>query len=369
LKKKFKVAIIANILPKYREGFYKKILKNKDLEINIFCQKNLPVPIETAHKRFKKNVQLLKYLSFRNESFVLTYIPIFTLLKNYDIFMVEGNPRYVSHFLFATLLLFLKKKVILWTMVHSSRNNKFRQFLRLQWSKLFKYLFVYTDYEKKLLRSNGFHKQIIYPMNNGLDLEIIDNVKKKTLRFKPKKKLVFLSCARLLQKNRFDIAIKAFSELKKKYDFKYILIGDGDQSVFLKSLVKHYQLENFVIFTGKIYDEKKLATYFLNSDCMIHPASVGLSLIHAFSYGLPVITHSNRTFHNPEFAAFKNNHTGFLFKMNDYKSLLKKIEKFICNNNLRKKFKINCYNITKYKYNSYYMAQNFINLINQIKKI
>jgi hypothetical protein len=74
-------------------------------------------------------------------------------------------------------------------------------------------------------------------------------------------------------------------------------------------------------------------------------------------------------FHNPEFAAFKNNHTGFLFKMNDYKSLLKKIEKFFCNNNLRKKFKLNCYNIARYKYNSYYMAQNFINLINQIKKI
>lgn len=369
MKKTFKVAIIVNILPKYREGFYKQILKNKDLEINIFCQKNLPVPIETVHKRFKTNVKLLKYFSFGNESLVLTYIPIFTLLKNYDIFMVEGNPRYISHFLFATLLLFLKKKVILWTMVHSSRNNKLRQFFRLQWSKLFKYLFVYTDYEKKLLRSNGFHKQIIYPMNNGLDLEAIDNVKKKIISFKPKKKLVFLSCARLLQKNRFDIAIKAFSELKKKYDFKYILIGDGDQSVFLKSLVKHYQLENFVIFKGKIYDEKKLATYFLNSDCMIHPASIGLSLIHAFSYGLPVITHSNRMFHNPEFAAFKNNHTGFLFKMNDYKSLLKNIEKFFCNNNLRNKFKLNCYNIAKYKYNSYYMAQNFTNLINQIKKI
>jgi len=363
-----KIAIICNIIPKYREGFYKKILKNKNYKVTIFCQKDLPLPIETAHNKFRKYVKLLKYVSLGNEKFVITYLPIFHLLKNYDIFMVEGNPRYISHFLFANLLLLLKKKVILWTMAHSAANNQFREFIRLSWSKLFNYLYVYNEFEKKFLKKKGFVNNIIYPMNNGLDLEVIDKIKKRGLYSKSKKNsLVFLSCARLLKKNRFDIAIKAFAELKIKYNFKYYIIGSGDQELYLKSLVKKFDLEKHVNFKGKIYNEKILAKYFLNSDCMIHPSSIGLSLIHAFSYGLPVITHSSRQLHNPEFVAFKNNHTGYSFKIDNYKSLCRAIEKFILKKNLRKKFKNNCYSIVKNKYNSFFMAKNFFALVKKLE--
>ena len=72
-----------------------------------------------------RSLILCKYFSIGDERLVFTLIPFVKLLKNFDIFIVEGNPRYVSHFLLATVLLILKKKIILWIMAHSYNNNQF----------------------------------------------------------------------------------------------------------------------------------------------------------------------------------------------------------------------------------------------------
>jgi glycosyltransferase involved in cell wall biosynthesis len=364
-----KIAIIANIIPTYRESFYKKILSNKNYEIKIFVQKDLPEKIKTVHHKFKKNVFLCKYFSLGNEKLVLTYLPLLKILKNFDIFVVEGNPRYLSHFFLATLLLFFNKKVILWTMVHSSNNNFFRESIRLWWTKFFKYIFVYTDYEKKILINKNFNKHVIFPMNNGIDQDKIDRITDKIKKRIQTQNNTFLSCARLIKKNKFELAISAFAEISKlKKDFKWIIIGDGGEKRSLKKLVISKKLQKKIIFKGAIYNEKKLAPYFLKSICLIHPSKIGLTLMHAFGYGLPVITHSSKEFHNPEIAAFKNNHNGLFFKMDDVNSLKKCIIKFLNKNNLKRKFSKKCLDVVKHKYNSQVMATNFVKLVNCLEK-
>jgi glycosyltransferase involved in cell wall biosynthesis len=367
-----KIAIIVNVIPTYREGFYKRILNNKNYKIQIFAQKDLPKPIETINYKFKKNVTFVSYFSINEEQIVLSKLPFLKIIKNFDIFMIEGNPRYISHFFLATLLLILKKKVILWTMVHSANNNKITEKIRLYWTKFFKFLFVYTDREKLILKKIGFSKNVIYPMNNGLDQDRIDSIKKKIgnskIRIKKNHKL-FLSCARLLKKNKFEQAIKAFAEIKKtNNNFTWILIGDGEQKKELQELVLKFQLDKNVRFLGSIYSEARLAPYFLSADCLIHPAAIGLSLNQAFGYGLPVITHSNIQFHNPEIAAFKNNFNGLSFKMNDIHSLANVIRKFFKKEKTKNKFTKNCYDIVRNKYNSNTMAKNFFKIVNKVEK-
>jgi len=371
---KKKIAFIVNVIPSYRGGFYKKIISNKNYDVKIFAQKDLPTPIKTIHKKFKKNSEILKYFSIGNEKIVFTSLPFLKLLNNFDIFIVEGNPRYVTHFLFATFLRLLKKKVILWTMAHSHNNNKFREVIRLWWTKFFKFLFVYTDSEKYFLKKKGFINHTIFSMNNGIDQDEIDKIKKqinkkKIDNFKKRYgyKTIFLSCARLITKNKFHLAIEAFARIKDKNDnFIWIIIGDGKEKEELKKLVKKNKLEKNVEFKGAIYNEKKLSLYFIAADCLIHPASIGLSIIHSFGYGLPVITHSNKAFHNPEISAFKNNSTGLSFKMNNVKSLMRCIQKFLKNKNLKFNFTKNCYDIVRNKYNSNMMAHNFFKLINKL---
>ena len=371
---KKKIAFIVNVIPSYREGFYKKIIANKNYHVKIFAQKDLPTPIKTIDKKFKKNSEILRYFSIGNEKLVFTSLPIFKLLNNYDIFVVEGNPRYITHFLFATILKLLKKKVILCTMVHSHNKNMFREIIRLWWTKFFKFLFVYTDSEKSFLKKKGFINHTIYSMNNGIDQDKIDQIKKKlnkkeinNLKKKYKNKTIFLSCARLITKNKFHLAVEALARIKNtNYDFIWIIIGDGNEKEALSNLIKKNKLEKNVEFKGAIYDEKKLSLYFMAADCLIHPASIGLTIIHSFGYGLPVITHSNKAFHNPEISAFKNNSTGLSFKMDSIESLKRCIEKFLTNKNLKFHFTKNCYDIVRNKYNSNIMANNFFKLIKRL---
>lgn len=366
-----RIAIIANIIPSYREGFYKKIISNNNYQIKIFVQKKLPTPIKTSHHKFKKNVTLVNFFSIGNEKIVFTSLPIVKLFKNFDLFVIEGNPRYISHFLLATALLILRKKVILWTMAHSSNNNKIREKVRLWWTRLFKFIYVYTDREKIFLKKQGFKSNIIFPMNNGLDQDNIDSIKKSLknkIFTKNTKHKFFLSCARLLKKNKFDLAIKAFAEIKKtNNNFTWIVVGDGNEKKNLKNLVAKYKLSKNIKFKGSIYNEKKLAPYFLKSECLIHPSSIGLTLIHSFGYGLPVITHSRKQFHNPEIAAFVNNRTGLSFDMDNVNSLKNAIKKFLDKKNLKLLFTNNCYEIVKKKYNASTMAKNFFKLVRKLE--
>ena len=368
---KKKIAIVVNIIPTYRESFYNKIISNNNYDVTIFCQKDLNNSIKTVTHKFKKKVVLCKYFSIGNERMVFTLLPFIKIVKNFDIFIVEGNPRYISHLLLATALLIFKKKIILWIMAHSYNNNLFREKLRLLWSKLFKFLFVYNDREKFFLKKKNFRKNVIFAMNNGLDQNMIDNIKKEIKYKKIKKKYnhkYFLSCARLIKKNKLEIAIKAFAKIKKtNNNFTWYVIGDGDQKQYLKNLVDNYNLNKNIKFLGSIYNEKKLAPYFLISECLIHPASIGLSLNHAFGYGLPVVTHSSKEFHNPEFAAFKKNSTGLLFKKDNVNSLKNVIEKFLFYKNLKIKFSNNCYQIVKKKYNTNVMANNFFKIIKRLE--
>ena len=92
-------------------------------------------------------------------------------------------------------------------------------------------------------------------------------------------------------------------------NYKIFIIGDG---VDLNEYINKYINED-IIFTGAIYDEKIIANYLYNAEAMISPGHVGLNVIHSFTYGTPVITHSNKYKHAPEFEAITNK-TGSFFK-------------------------------------------------------
>ncbi len=56
------------------------------------------------------------------------------------------------------------------------------------------------------------------------------------------------------------------------------------------------------------------------------PGNVGLTAIHALSFGCPIITHNNFAYQNPEFEAIIPGITGDFFEMDNAKDLKNKIE-------------------------------------------
>ena len=69
----------------------------------------------------------------------------------------------------------------------------------------------------------------------------------------------------------------------------------------------------------------ELAPWFLSANLFVYPGAIGLSILHAFSYGLPVVTHANAANQMPEFEAMEDGKTGLVFKENDISDMVDKI--------------------------------------------
>ena len=72
---------------------------------------------------------------------------------------------------------------------------------------------------------------------------------------------------------------------------------------------------------GPIYDQMQLAPWFLNAEVFCYPQNIGLSLLHAFGYGLPVVTADRVEAQNPEIAALEHGKNGLTYAHGDADAL------------------------------------------------
>ena len=181
----------------------------------------------------------------------------------------------------------------------------------------------------------------------GLDLEELEVKKsKKELRKEfniPEDQFVLLSVGRHVPRKKFDLVIKAVNEIKKlkpSLNIKYILIGDGQETLYLKNLTKQFNLESQIEFLGSCDLEKRNKFYKL-SDIFLMPVETkenniegfGIVFLEANFYKVPVIG----TATGGVVEAIVDGETGLLIKPNDLNDLVEKILYLYENENVRKK--------------------------------
>ncbi len=322
-----KIAIITNIIPGYRKAFYERLLRQKDLDITIFCQNHLPDSnIRSVHKSLPCDAVELPFRG-SEQRLVWQSLPLARLWRGFDAYVFYGNPRLLSTVIWATLFRYLGKRVILWSQGHTAHAKPLFEKIRLGWWRLFPVILVYTDQEVAALVQRGFKRQHIIGLNNGLDQKAIDAAAAKwdvaRLQDRQKKqglvdRPVILSVARSVPKNRFDLVVEIMPSLLQQYpDLIWCVIGDGERIDALQAMAQSMGVAASIRWLGEIYDEERLAPWFLSSTLLVHPGAIGLTLLHAFGYGLPVVTHDNAVNQMPEFAAFEDGANGVLFAEND----------------------------------------------------
>ncbi|WP_418637605.1 glycosyltransferase [Winogradskyella sp.] len=371
--KKIKIAIITNIITTYREGFYDRLFKRDDIEVTVYCQDKMPgMNFISIHKKYPKNVKIIKYLSAKKEKLVWQFVPMREIIKKFDVVFVAGNPRVLSDVAFGTYLRIMQKKVVLWTMAHSYRSNKFTEGLRLFWSRIFSLIFVYTDKEVSFLKDKGFKNQYILGMNNGLDQMKIDQI----IQLWPEDKLnewriykglenrlIVVSSARLDPKNNFELVLKALPKIAGKYpNILWCLIGGGEEEQKLRKMTSELNIEKHVLFVGALYDEEKLAPFFLSAKIFLHPAAIGLGVLHAFGYGLPLVVHGKSQLHGPEYAAFTDGVAGRNFIENNAESLATVVIELLGSPETQHKMKLNVQKIAREEYNVDIMVDRFVKM-------
>ena len=179
-------------------------------------------------------------------------------------------------------------------------------------------------------------------------------------------KLNILFIGRLTDKSNINLLLDCLPEMKHK--LQLFIVGTGADVEQLKVKCLKLGVSDQVVWLGPIYDEYKIAPWFLSTDCFVYPGAVGLSMIHAFSYGLPAIVHQEYSRHMPEIAAFEDGVTGYTFKYNSKNDFLSTLDKaFEQRKNMLPKMGLSAYDIVYKSFNVDVMAARFTEIIKAVK--
>lgn len=209
-------------------------------------------------------------------------------------------------------------------------------------------IIVICNQMKQLIKSvhqlNDKQLKIINVGINPKDLEVKETKEKLRREFNiPQDQFVILGVGRHNPRKKFDLVIRAVSEIKKKQPSIYIkcyLVGEGPQTNKLKKIAKNLNIEKEVIFLGFCDLETRNKFYKL-SDLFIMPSistkdnveGFGIVFLEANYHKVAVIGTDTGGIKD----AIVDQETGLLVKPNNLNDLVEKILIFYNDKNLREK--------------------------------
>jgi GT2 family glycosyltransferase/glycosyltransferase involved in cell wall biosynthesis len=109
---------------------------------------------------------------------------------------------------------------------------------------------------------------------------------------------VFLFISRLYAAKRADVVIDAVRLANQQgVSCRLLVVGDGPERA---ALAKRAAEDPAIAFLAAIYDEGELAPLFSIATAVVIPDAAGLSVVHAFAHGVPVIACADGVAHGPE---------------------------------------------------------------------
>lgn len=318
----------------YRLPLYQQLFQDERFNARLFG--NFP-NLDEAKARVKpannQQLQHLNMVSFMNQKiFWQKHLKISHHLDKGDVLVLSGNPRFLSNY---PLILSAKMKgikILWWGHGWTAGSNAARTSLRKFIMRRMDAILLYTADEAAAYIKEGFTPETVFYTGNALDQKPILQAKRQWKQesleaFKaanniPQGEKIFLFCGRLTQKTDLTTALEAVKSLNMvSPEHTLIVIGDGDQREFFQRYNASIGGDDKVRWLGPLFNENELAPWFLISDAFLYPGAIGLSILHAFWYALPVVTHSNPKNQMPEFALLKPGKNGLTFTERDVDSL------------------------------------------------
>jgi len=366
-----KLCLIYNYAQHYRKNIF--MLMDKELACDfVFGDKmgDVKKMDYSLLRHFKKEV--------KNKTFIQSPIyyqkGVFSLLReNYSHFIMLGETFCVSTWIMLFLIKLQGKKIYFWSHGWYGKESKIRIFLKKIFFGLADGTFLYGNYAKRLMIENGLKENKLHVIYNSLAYDEQKSIRDKLTPsdiFKKHfgnncKNLIFVG--RLTKVKQLDMLLKALSALnrqEKKYNLT--LIGEGEMKPELLSLSKQLDIEENIWFYGATYNENELSELIYNADLCVSPGNVGLTAMHAMTYGCPVVTHNNFSYQMPEFEAIEKGKTGDFFEYLDVDDLTATIQKWFETDLDREVVRKQCFEVIDSKYNPYYQLNVIKTVLNYV---
>lgn len=191
---------------------------------------------------------------------------------------------------------------------------------------------------------------------NNIDYNLLDNFGHNTVEI--------LYVGKLNPQKNVDLIIRALKKLDSKYNFKFTIIGNGQEKTRLNKLVERSKFKNKIEFKSAISREKVLEKM-KQSDIFVMPSTnetLGLVYLEAMANGCITIG----TIGEGIDGIIKNNYNGILVKPNDLDSLKKSLERIMnLNEEKIRELQLNALNTMK-KYSETNVASMYLKEIHKI---
>lgn len=260
------------------------------------------------------------------------------------------------------------KSVVLWGHGVSKRENAFRRWNRNRITRYATALLFYDEVNAQSAISRGMPADRVFVAPNALDQTAISAARnhwlanaeqlasfQKSQGLTGRKVLLFVS--RLTPENRLELLIEAVRLLKADHpEVLAALVGGGAEEERIRGLIREAGVEDHFKLVGPIYDQHELAPWFLSAEAFAYPSTIGLSLLHAFGYGLPVVTNDNLAGHGPEIVAFQPDAdrpeaNGLAYRKGDPADFAAKLCRLLGDRSLRDHLAEGAYRTVELKYN------------------
>lgn len=276
----------------------------------------------------------------------------------------QFSVKYLTFWLLLFLKPFFRYQLIVWT--HGIKSNEINTPFKGLRGKISLWVFrnidgiiLYTYGIKKIIDATDKVTVPIFVAQNTLD---VNTYKEHIRRFEDegrvaiKKELGFISkynliyIGRLLKSKRIDLLLESFMLIAERFDISLHIIGEGAES----DLVRQYQMKcKRINHYGAIYDDLITGKFLYCSDVMVMPGYVGLSIVHSFAFGLPIVTcrtTEDGPFHSPEIEYLEDGVNGFFCDQTS-QDISRTIEDLLLDENKLFEFKANALNTAYNKCN------------------
>jgi glycosyltransferase involved in cell wall biosynthesis len=339
-----RVCIVQPIVPRYRVPLFEALAREPGLDLEVWA--NLRGSLGSIRGVQHSDVFRLRHAWYAEwGGVVLQPMAMRAVRSGFDGVVLSENVR--SPAMFGALLR-RRCPVVLWGHGIGKNHERLGRQLRLRSFGMADAGLLYGPTAKAQLELSGIDPAKLFVAPNAVDQVPVEAARRAWLQpgrlrqFRDRHDLqdrpVLLYLARLEPDKLPLMAIDALVRVRSELPGAVLaIIGEGSQREAIAEHAVRCGVSDAVRLVGALFEESEIAPWALSASLLVHPGGIGLSMLHAFGFGLPVVTSDNPRIHGPEFECLRPESNGLTYRHGDVDDLARACTRIMSSAQLRER--------------------------------
>jgi glycosyltransferase involved in cell wall biosynthesis len=337
-----RVCILQPLVPRYRLPVFSALARATGIDLEVWADARGSQG-SLAGATGSSEFRLVHAFHRRIAGVYLQPACIRAAVSRFDVLVMSDNVRQPG--LWAALAVPRRPPIVLWGHGYGTTNPRIGDLLRRAtiWSA--DAALFYSSRGRDRFVAMGVDPGKLFIAPNAIDQVPIANAIKRCDELARSRVLseqgllgrrLMLFMSRLEPEKRPDLAIEALARLRAAHpQLALVFIGDGSQRTSLAQLAQARGVYDHVRFLGTLHDENRIAPWAISSQLLVHPGALGLTVLHAFGYGLPVVTTADKRIQMPESDCLRHGLNGLEYEPGQLQSLVECCSNILADDALR----------------------------------